>query len=144
MKAFISPAQSPTNFVASWAGSETCSGTEHPGWTFTPDCTTPLRENAAVHHSKIDCRMAATGHSRRLGVGRESACPQISNIWVQGLFVAMCHEPTSRPSKKSIERYGPPKLIVTHPHEIISGIRHTWPGWQKNSKTLRAPGAADQ
>jgi hypothetical protein len=53
---------------------------------------------------------------------------------------AMCHEPTSRLSKKSIERYGPPKLIVTHPHEIISGIRHTWPGWKKNSKTLRAHG----
>jgi hypothetical protein len=61
MKAFISPAQSPTNFVGSWAGSETCSGTEHPGWTLAPDCTTPLRENAAVHHSEIDCRMAATG-----------------------------------------------------------------------------------
>jgi hypothetical protein len=42
-------------------------GTEHPGWTLTPDCTTPLRENAAVHHSKIDCRMAATGHERPKG-----------------------------------------------------------------------------
>ena len=78
MKAFISPAQLPTNFVGSWAGSETCSGTEHPGWTLTPDCTTPLRENAAVHHSKIDCRMAATG-SFATG-SAETACPQMSAL----------------------------------------------------------------
>src|SRR6478672_13908579 len=87
MKAFISPAQSPTNFVGSWAGSETCSGTEHPGWTLTPDCTTPLRENAAVHHSKIDCRMAATGQSRRFGeVCDMSALPPTTAVMMQ------CHE----------------------------------------------------
>src|SRR6266481_5637595 len=28
----------------------------------TPQTTTPLRENAAVHHSKIDRRMAEMGH----------------------------------------------------------------------------------
>src|SRR5262245_56213671 len=67
MKTFISPAQSPTNFVGSWAGSETCSGTEHPGWTLAGHCTTPVRENAAVHDSKNCALMSPMGQTRPFG-----------------------------------------------------------------------------
>jgi hypothetical protein len=36
-----------------------------PSSVWRPHITTPLRENAAVHHSKIDRRMAEMGHKQK-------------------------------------------------------------------------------